>query len=135
MEAVSKGAVGAGGKAIGVTAPVLFSGRSGANSYVTEEVQATGLAERIGILVDRSVGAIVMPGSIGTAAELLIAWNVNDIAGRNNGSHLPTVAVGPEWRHISNTLTSSIGADPDVVHNVDTGAEAVAWMRVQLKKH
>ena len=40
MEAVSAGAVGAGGRAIGVTAPSLFPGRPGGNSYLTEEAPA-----------------------------------------------------------------------------------------------
>jgi hypothetical protein len=131
MEAASKGAVQAGGRVIGVTAPDLFTTRSGANSHVTREIQAKTLTERIGILTDLANGAIVLPGSIGTIAELVIAWNLNHIARRNGGLRLPTVAVGEEWDELWNLLTGRLGAHGDDIHVVHSVADAVSWLSAQ----
>jgi len=131
MEAVSKGAALVGGHVIGVTAPGLFQDRPGANRYVTEEIEARSLSERIGILTDLASGVIALPGSIGTAAELVIAWNINYISRRANAIRLPTVAVGQRWHALTDFLTSQIGADPGDVHVVDTADEAVDWLLAQ----
>lgn len=131
MEAASKGAAQARGGVIGVTAPDLFTTRSGANRYVTRQIQAKTLTERIGILTDLADGAIVLPGSIGTIAELVIAWNLNHIARRNGGVRLPTVAVGKKWNELWNLFTGRLRANGDDIHVVDSVGEAVYWLSVQ----
>lgn len=131
MEAASLGAVRAGGQAIGVTAPGLFRSRSGANLHVTREMETRTLTERIGILTELADGAIVLPGSIGTAAELVIAWNLNDIARRNGGVRLPTVAVGKEWREVWNLMSGRLGAHEHDIQVVDSAEDAVYWLLAQ----
>lgn len=131
MEAVSRGAGLAGGRAIGVTVPELFTARPGANSYVTEEQVAGTLAERIGVLIALASGIIVLPGSIGTAAELVVAWNLNHVHRNNGGPRLPTVAVGSGWREMWNLLTGRMGAFTEDIHVVETAAEAVDWLLAQ----
>ncbi len=128
MEAVSKGAAGAGGPVIGVTAPQLFAARPGANPFVTDEQPAGTLAERIGKLIDIASGAIVLPGSIGTAAELVVAWNLNHIRRNNGGARIPTVAVGAVWREMWELLSGPIGAFAGDIHVVATAGEAVDWL-------
>ena len=131
MEAASKGAARAGGHVIGVTTPELFTTRSGANRYVSREIKAKTLAERIGILTDLADGVIVLPGSIGTAAELVIAWNLNHIARRNGGIRLPTVAVGKEWNELWSLFTGRLGAYSDDIHVADSAGDAVTWISEQ----
>lgn len=131
MEAASRGAMQAGGRVIGVTAPDLFPNRSGANSHVTHEIKAKSLTERIGILTHLADGAIVLPGSIGTIAELVIAWNLNHIARGNGGVRLPTVAVGEEWDELWNLLIGRLGAYGDDIHVVHSVADAVSWLSAQ----
>ena len=75
MEAVSLGASQAGGHVIGITAPSVFPSREGVNKHVHEERSTPNIVNRIGELVDSSVGAVVLWGSIGTAAEMILAWN------------------------------------------------------------
>ena len=133
MEAVSRGASQSGGHVIGVTAPSLFPGRHGANPYVAELIETEGIARRIGVMMERAAGTIALPGSIGTATELLIAWNVNHIVRRNGGHHVPTVAVGREWRVVAETLVSEINAFPGDVHLASTPDSGVDWMLEQLK--
>jgi uncharacterized protein (TIGR00725 family) len=131
MEAVSRGASMAGGTVIGVTAPTLFTRRSGANRYVTHEIHTPNLVERIGTLIGKADGIIALPGSIGTAAELIVSWNLNHVARRNGGVRVPTVAVGDEWRDLSGLLVERTGAFPGDIHLVDTADAAMDWILTQ----
>lgn len=131
MEAVSKGANKAGGEAIGVTAPSLFPGRPGANPYVTREIAARTLLERLDTLTGLASGVIVLPGSIGTLTELSIAWNLNHVNRLREGKRLPTVAVGEGWRSFWELATGSLGAFGGDVHVVDNGDEAATWLFAQ----
>ena len=135
MEAASLGASRAGGSVIGVVAPALFRARSGANQYVSRVIEAGTLSERIGVLTELASGAIVLPGSIGTAAELLIAWNQNHIMRRNGGPRLPTVAVGEEWQAFWALVTGRLGAVGDDVEVVDNVDQAVDWLLAQPEVH
>ena len=135
MEAVSKGAALAGGRVIGVTAAELFRDRSGANTYVTEEIPSKTLTDRIGILTELASGAIALPGSIGTAAELVVAWNMHHIARLSGGSRKPTAAVGNGWRQVSLLFADGIGAFMGDIEWVDTADQAVDWLLQQPEIH
>ncbi|MGE0434226.1 MAG: LOG family protein [Planctomycetota bacterium] len=76
MEAVSKGAAEAGAQVIGVTVPALFPDRDGANPWVSVELPAPSLLQRIAMLCDLSVASVTLRGSIGTLAEVMAAWNI-----------------------------------------------------------
>ncbi len=126
MEAVSVGAVAAGGRAIGVTAPSLFPGRPGGNSFLTEEIQAEGLLARIDTMWEMACAAIVMPGSIGTLAELVIVWNDVYLAERREAAPKPIVAFRSAWDGIVDRLTAKLSTTPGLITMVDTPAQAVA---------
>lgn len=128
MEAVSKGAHEAGGHTIGVIAPSLFRNRATANPFVTEVIEAPTLADRIGELMARASATIALPGSIGTATELLVAWNTNHVVRRNGGVPIPTVAVGSEWAAVATTLVRHIDAYEGDIHLVSEWEEAVPWV-------
>lgn len=128
MEAVSKGARAAGGRVIGVTAPSVFPRRSGPNEHVTEEVPARSLIERIDLLMADADGVIALHGSLGTATELIVAWNIAFIERFSDGSPKPIVAVGAPWRDLVPHLESILATDPGVVTVVDTAADAVRFM-------
>lgn len=131
MEAVSRGAATAGGHVIGVTSPALFPGRSIANAHVGRLIEAPSLTERIGAMMSVSCGVIALPGSIGTATELLLAWNINHIVRHNGGERVPTVAVGEGWGELHAVMTSRIGASPHDVQVTATGEEATEWLLEQ----
>jgi uncharacterized protein (TIGR00725 family) len=131
MEAVSLGASRVGGEVIGVTAPNLFAHRTGANRHVTREIEAVTLTERIQILTDLAAGALVLPGSIGTAAELVIVWNLNHIARTNGTERLPTVAVGRVWSGLRDLLVTGSGADGEDIHLAAGCEEALIWLLSQ----
>ena len=132
MEAVSSGAAVAGGHVIGVTAPVLFPDRSVANPYVHELIEASSLANRIDIMMQRSRATLALPGSIGTAAELLISWNTNHILRRTGAEQRISVAVGPGWKALAQALVDMNGALEDDVVWTDTVDEGVERILTRL---
>ena len=126
MEAVSLGARQVGGRVIGVTVPDVFPDRPGGNQHLTEETRAATLLERIHEMVEVSVASIALPGSLGTATELLVAWNLAYVSRFTNASPKPVIAVGDQWRHLIPLLTEDLETDGSLVTLVDTVDEAVA---------
>lgn len=128
MEAASKGATSTGRRAIGVTVPGLFTQRTGPNPYVSEEIEAKTITDRLGVLTSLAVGALVLPGSIGTAAELVVAWNINHVVRRHGGERFPTVAVGQGWRELCELLERGLGASGGDIQRAATAEEGVDWL-------
>lgn len=128
MEAVSLGASRKGGHVIGVTVNSLFPGRTGANSHVRTADDAPTLSERIGRMLSITQASIALPGSIGTAAELLIAWNTNHVLRKSGLDPIPVAAVGETWMPLRAALSDGLGAFEEDVHWAATGQEAVAWV-------
>jgi uncharacterized protein (TIGR00730 family) len=132
MEAACRGASDAGGVTIGVTAPTVFPGRSGANPWVQHEIPADDLIERIAIMMKMSAAFIAMPGSIGTLAELIVAWNlafVAPLAGRQFG---PVVAVGETWKAVVPALATQLDTKGELVTVVEDAGAAVAAIVARL---
>lgn len=125
MEAVSLGAREAGGRVIGVTVPDVFPDRPGGNEHLTEETRAASLLERIHEMVEVSVASIALPGSLGTATELIVAWNLAFVARFAGTEPKPVIAVGDQWRRIVPLLTSELETDGSLVTLVTTVDEAV----------
>lgn len=132
MEAVSAGAASAGGKVIGVTAPRVFPNRKGANPHVGEEHTAETISERIHRLVQLADATVALPGSIGTVAEFMVAWNDAFVRPMSGHTPRPLVAVGPGWQRLVDLLVDDFDADPGFVTCVGTAAEAVDSVRKTL---
>jgi uncharacterized protein (TIGR00730 family) len=93
MEACSRGAHDAGGHVIGVTVEI-FESRGPVNAWVKERVHTTDLFERLRCLVDRADAFVVLPGSLGTLAELFVTWNL-----LSTGHHeAPLILLGEHWQ-------------------------------------
>ena len=132
MAAASAGASSVSAPVVGVIAPKLFRSRQGANRHVTEVIEAETLSQRIGYLTERSSGIVAMPGSIGTVAELLVAWHMNHIATGQGRRGVPTVAVGRGWHPLKEVLAADLGAETSEVHwELDTRT-AVDWILAAL---
>ena len=125
MEAVSLGARRAGGHVIGVTVPSVFPDRDGGNSHLTHETQAKSLLDRIHELAGTTVAAVALPGSLGTATELLAAWNLAYVARFGDESPKPVVAVGEPWATLVPLLADVLATDGSLVTLVATVEEAV----------
>lgn len=98
MAGVSEGAASAGGHVIGVTCDQIEQHHTvQPNAWVKEEIRYASLRDRLYHLASQNEGIIVLPGGLGTMAELSLAWNlmqVQEIAQR------PFIVVGPMWRHM-----------------------------------
>lgn len=132
MQAASAGAAGAGGLVVGVTAPTVFPGRSGANPFVADERPARSLTERIHDMIAMSSAAIALPGSIGTFTELMVAWNVAFVARFNGAAPAPVVAVGDVWRDLIELATTRLATDGTLVRCVPDVESAVAAVAERL---
>lgn len=133
MEAVCRGAAEAGGATIGVTAPSVFPGRVGANPWVQRELVADDLIHRIGILASIAAGYVAMPGSLGTLAELVMAWNLAFVAPFSDRSFGPIVAVGDTWRRLVPELTAQLETDGGYVKIASSVEEAVTQLVTALR--
>ncbi len=96
MEAVSKGAVEAGGESIGVTCRQIEAYRpTGPNQWVRQIMVTDTLSERIETLTSQAEAFIALPGGIGTLAEIAMVYNKMVI------SALPSdtlILIGPGWQ-------------------------------------
>lgn len=117
MEAVSRGAAGAGGVAIGISIG-LWEGRVVPNDHLTHHVTATDLLARFPLLLDADVW-VAYPGGIGSLAEVSLGWNLmqESIAPR------PLLLVGEGWDAVLATLRERLlirdPAHLDLVEVVD----------------
>lgn len=133
MSAVSKGAADAGGSTIGVSArPIETLRNIEPNPWVKQVVPFDTLRERLMYLVTSADGCVVLPGGLGTMAELMMAWEmvrVGDIAPR------PVLCLGSYWENILAPLRSSPylrNGDWDVMEIVDSIESVVDKLRVRL---
>ena len=96
MAGVSQGASEAGGHVIGVTSAQIEQFRPiSPNPWVAEEIKCQTLRERQVYLTNNCDGAIVMPGGIGTLAELAMMWSLVQVG---EISPRPIVTVGGLWQ-------------------------------------
>lgn len=129
MEAVSKGANEAGGHVIGITSAQIEAFRPlTANEWVVEEIKYPTLQERLLHVVCRNAGAIILPGGIGTLAELALIWNfvqTGELSAR------PIAAIGSLWRDTLATFVDPAYVRPQyvpLITIVDSTDDAVAAM-------
>lgn len=98
MEAVSRGAAESGGKVIGVTCDQIEAWRPlPPNQWIQDELRFITVRERLFTLIDQCEAALVLPGGIGTLAELAIMWSqlqTRAIQPRR------LILVGSVWRNI-----------------------------------
>jgi len=94
MHAAAQGAAQAGGTVLGVTCSAFKN--SVANEYVTREIVACSLEERLKTLVELGQGYVVLPGGTGTLLELAMVWELKNKGFLDRGK--PIVLAGEFWR-------------------------------------
>ncbi len=99
MDAATRGARDSGGEAVGVTLEYFSSKRGGANPLLTREEPKQSLFQRLDTLLGISSAHVVLPGSIGTLAELFISWNLLIAAGTK-----PLILLGDSWEPLIDFL-------------------------------
>lgn len=106
MEAVSRGAAGAGGHVIGVTCAEISRWHGlAANPWIHEERQTATLMERLDGLIRGSDAAMALPGGPGTLAEISLTWNLMIIGSL---PPRPLILVGKGWLRVWDTLYAEL---------------------------
>lgn len=127
MEAVSRGAVSAGGAAIGVTMEIF--GSLPPNPFLTQEIRSRNFFERLEIITSNAAGFIAMRGGMGTLTEVSLIWNMLQTRIVENK---PMILVGRFWKPLLQSVADHlvVSADElDLLHYVDNADEAVARLR------
>jgi uncharacterized protein (TIGR00730 family) len=101
MAAVSRGAREAGGQVIGVTC-AIFDPLS-PNPWLTEEIKAPTMLDRLAIMMERSDGFVAVRGGIGTLSEVTLAWSLIQTRAQ---AGKPLVLLGADWRPIVDAFRS-----------------------------
>ncbi|MHC4462003.1 MAG: LOG family protein [Planctomycetota bacterium] len=120
MLAAAKGAAEAGGETIGVTCSA-FKGRP--NEYISREIAADSLDERIDTLIKLGQGYVVLPGGTGTLLELAKVWEL-----KNKGfleADKPIILLGGFWKPLVDLIAAD---DPDssrYIKQADKSGEVV----------
>jgi uncharacterized protein (TIGR00730 family) len=114
MEAASRGAHEAGAHVIGSTCSQLEEWRKvKANPWVKEEWKYETLRDRMYALVEKCDAAVMMPGGVGTLAELAVMWN-EEIISMNPARRM--VLVGKGWQKTIEAFFAELG---DYLHEHD----------------
>jgi uncharacterized protein (TIGR00730 family) len=127
MGAVSRGAHEAGGRVIGVTCAVFDP--LPPNAWLTEEIKAPTMLDRLAIMLDRSDGFVAVRGGIGTLSEVTLAWSLLQTRSQTGK---PLVLLGIDWQvivdalRVHSDLGGSIAALARVVHTPDQVLLALA---------
>jgi uncharacterized protein (TIGR00730 family) len=108
MEAVSRGAAEAGGHVIGVTCEQIEAWRPvGPNPWLQEELRFKTLRDRLYALIDECDAAFVLPGGIGTLAEMSAMWSQLQTGGV---SRKQLVLIGAGWEEVMDKYFSVFAA-------------------------
>ncbi len=123
MAATSRGAFDAGGHVIGVTSDAIETYRPSAapNEWVHQEVRHATLRERLAYLIESCDGVVVLPGGVGTLAELALTWNlvlVGEVAPR------PIVCVGDRWAATLDAFRHADHVPAEIAELVNVASDA-----------
>jgi len=124
MEAVSRGAKEAGGHTIGVTL-ASFDPRP-PNRWIIEEVKMPSFVTRVEHMVGLADGYLVLPGGMGTLAEMSVTWSLLQI---NAIPRRPCVLLGDAWARLLEAFRRELVVlerDYALLQPAATPSEAVA---------
>ncbi|MCK5174444.1 MAG: LOG family protein [Planctomycetes bacterium] len=128
MLAAAKGAHLVGGEVIGVTC--LAFGRSGANEYVTRQIQTETLPERLNTLVELGNAYIVLAGGTGTLLELAEVWELKNKG--FPGTDKPIIIVGPFWQPLIELMASADPGCAGCIRAVEGPDEAIETLKMHF---
>ena len=94
MEAVSRGANDAGGRAIGITTRFF---EADANHWLAKEIRVKTWQDRLFELIDRGDGYVVCPGGTGTLVELSVTW---EMMNQSVMAKKPVIVRGEFWKPV-----------------------------------
>jgi uncharacterized protein (TIGR00730 family) len=136
MEAVSRGAAEAGGRAIGVTCKEIEDWRPiDPNRWVTELDQEKTLFDRLDVLIRESDAWLAMPGGPGTLVEISLVWNLLII---HAVPQRPLILVGESWKRVMDVFLKEQAsylppADEPLLYFADDADQAMELLSKLMK--
>lgn len=130
MEAASKGAVDAGGEALGITVSMF----NASNAYLTQKIACTTLFERIETLIEKGEAYIILQGGTGTLLELAAVW---EYINKGLMPRKPVAAHSPLWKDVVGTLEEQIRFEKregNLVSCFSSHQKMVEWVLSALTK-
>jgi uncharacterized protein (TIGR00730 family) len=131
MEAVSRGAIEAGGKATGVTMEIF--GSLPPNPFLTREIRTRDFFERLEVLATKPSGFIAVRGGMGTLTEMCLIWNMIQTG---TAGDKPLILMGSFWRPLLTSIAGQLEVserDLDLLHMVDNADEAIECLLHLIK--
>ena len=125
MNAVSKGAVTAGGEAIGITVD-LWNVKP--NKYLTQEIKCKTLFKRVEKLISLGDGYVVLQGGTGTLLELATVW---EFLNKEFIKEKPIVVHSKMWKTIVEAMEKQIKLEnrkQGLVKSLNTVDEIVNYL-------
>jgi hypothetical protein len=129
MHAAAKGAAEVGGTVIGVTCSAFKN--SVANEYITREIVAGSLEERLKTLVELGQGYVVLPGGTGTLLELATVWELKNKGFLDRGK--PIVLAGGFWQPLVDLVATDDPACTRYVTVADSAEQVADLLRKALR--
>jgi uncharacterized protein (TIGR00725 family) len=136
MEAVSRGAAEAGGRAIGVTCKEIEDWRPiDPNRWVTELDQEKTLFDRLDVLIRESDAWLAMPGGPGTLVEISLVWNLLII---HAVPQRPLILIGESWRRVMDVFLKEFAfylppTDKPLLYFADDADQAMELLSKLMK--
>ncbi len=123
MAAFAKGMRAGGGHVRGIT---LSRFPTPPVNALAEEVRARDFFERMRLLIEEAQGYLVLPGGLGTLAELAMAW---DLIAIRVLEPRPLVLFGEEWRALAEAMLARLWLSTEraaeVIHICTTPQEVL----------
>jgi len=126
MEAVSRGAVEAGGTSIGVTMEIF--GNLPPNPFLTREIRTRDFFERLTVLTSKADGFIALRGGMGTLTEVGLIWNMLQT---ETMRRKPMILIGDFWEPLLQGLAGHLAIssrDLDLLHLAHSADDALALL-------
>jgi predicted Rossmann-fold nucleotide-binding protein len=83
-------------------------------------------------MADLASGYIALPGSIGTLAELVVAWNLAFVAPFADKPFGPIATVGETWSNLVPLLNEQLDSDRSYIATFSTVDQAVSHVATEL---
>jgi uncharacterized protein (TIGR00730 family) len=129
MLAAAKGAKQAGGKTIGITCKAF--GKKGSNEYITENIVAENLTERIAKLIEMGNAYAVLPGGTGTLLEFAEIWELVNKGFVNPAK--PIILITDFWRPLVELMAVDDPASSGYIRIASDAKTAVKMLKECLK--
>lgn len=134
MAGVSQGAFESGGHVIGVTCDEIEAWRPiKSNEWVKEEIHYATLRERLFHLVEKNDGVIVLPGGVGTLAEVALTWSQMQVGIM---PPRPFILLGEMWQQTMQVFIDPIYVPQryqEMLQYTNTPQQAVDLLDISLK--